>query len=74
MWNTPSSSPDGSPILFVKKKNDGLRMVRNYRALNKVIIKNWYLLPKFDDLFDQLAESRVLSWLDMAQGYQPIYI
>ena len=40
MWNTPSSSPDGSPILFVKKKNDGLRMVRNYRALNKVIIKN----------------------------------
>jgi hypothetical protein len=39
-WIEPNSSPYGSPILFVKKKNGGLRMVIDYRALNKLTIKN----------------------------------
>jgi hypothetical protein len=34
-WIEPSSSLYGSPILFVKKKNGALRMVMDYRALNK---------------------------------------
>ena len=33
-WIEPSFSPYESPILFVKKKDDGLRMVMYYRALN----------------------------------------
>jgi hypothetical protein len=71
-WIEPNSSPYGSPILFVKKKNGGLRMVIDYRALNKLTIKNWYLLPRIDDLFDQLAGSVVFSSLDLSQGYHPI--
>ena len=48
----PSHSPWGAPVLFVKKKDGTLRMCIDYRELNKVIIKNKYLLPKIDDLFD----------------------
>ena len=50
----PSASPFGSPILFVKKKDDTLRMVIDYRAVNKMTIKDRYPLPRIDDLLDRL--------------------
>ena len=36
----PSTSPAGAPILFVKKKDGGLRLCVDYRGLNKITIKN----------------------------------
>nr|GFB44966.1 transposon Ty3-G Gag-Pol polyprotein [Tanacetum cinerariifolium] len=49
----PSSSPWGAPVLFVKKKDGSFRMCIDYRELNKLTVKNWYPLPRIDDLFDQ---------------------
>ncbi|WMV57246.1 hypothetical protein MTR67_050631, partial [Solanum verrucosum] len=49
-----SASLWGAPVLFVKKKDDSMRMCINYRQLNKVTIRNKYPLPRIDDLFDQL--------------------
>ena len=49
-----STSPYGAPILFVKKKTGELRMMVDYRALNKLAVKNQYPLPRIDDLFDNL--------------------
>nr|GFA08303.1 putative reverse transcriptase domain, ribonuclease H-like domain, aspartic peptidase domain protein [Tanacetum cinerariifolium] len=51
---SPSSSPWGAPVLFVKKKDGSLRMCIDYRELNKLTVKNRYPLPRIDDLFDQL--------------------
>ncbi len=48
----PNKSPYGAPILFVHKKDGTLRMCVDYRALNKVTVKNRYPLPRIDDLFD----------------------
>ena len=50
----PSNSPWGAPVLFVKKKDETLRLYIDYRQLNRVTIKNKYPLPRIDDLFDQL--------------------
>ncbi|GKF26456.1 hypothetical protein Tco_0082350, partial [Tanacetum coccineum] len=50
----PSSSPWGAPVLFVKKKDGSFRMCINYWELNKLTVKNRYLLPRIDDLFDHL--------------------
>ena len=36
----PSVSPYGAPVLFVHKKEGTLRLCVNYRALNKITIKN----------------------------------
>ena len=47
----PSFSPYGAPVLFVAKKDGSLRMVVDYRALNKLTIKNPYPLPRIDDLW-----------------------
>ena len=51
----PSSSPWGCPAIFVKKKDETLRLCVDYRPLNEVTIKNKYPLPRIDLLFDQLA-------------------
>nr|GEW93740.1 putative reverse transcriptase domain-containing protein [Tanacetum cinerariifolium] len=48
----PSTSPWGSPVLFVKKKDGSSKMCIDYQALNKLTVKNRYPLPMIDDLFD----------------------
>ena len=48
----PSTSPWGTPILFVKKKDGSMRLCIDYRELNKLTIRNQYPLPRIDDLFD----------------------
>ena len=50
----PSKSPYGAPVLFVKKKDGSLRMCIDYRALNKITVKNKYPLPRIDELLDRL--------------------
>jgi hypothetical protein len=54
----PSSSPWSYPSLFVKKKDQSLRLCVNYWPLNAVTIKNKYPLPCIDILFYQLAGLR----------------
>ena len=55
----PSTSPWGAPVLFAKKKGKTLRLCVDYRQWNRVMIHNRYLLPRIDDLFDQLRGVRV---------------
>ena len=70
----PSSSLWGAPILFVKKKDETMRMCIDYRELNKVTIKNRYHLPRIDDLFDQLQGASYFSRIDLRSGYHQLKI
>jgi hypothetical protein len=70
----PSSSPWGCPTIFVKKKDQSLRMCVDYRPLNAVIVKNKYPLPHIDILFDQLSKAKVFSKTDLRSGYYQIKI
>jgi hypothetical protein len=70
----PSSSPWGCPAIFVKKKDQTIRMCVDYRPLNEVTIKNKYPLPRIDILFDQLTGAWVFSKIDLRSGYHQIRI
>ncbi|GJZ38755.1 putative reverse transcriptase domain-containing protein [Tanacetum coccineum] len=70
----PSSSPWGALVLFVKNKDGSFRMCIAYRELNKLTVKNRYLLPRIDDLFDQLQGSSVYSKIDLRSGYHQLRV
>jgi hypothetical protein len=46
----------------------------DYHALNEVIIKNKYPLPRIDDLFDQLRGACVFSKIDIRLGYHQLKV
>ncbi|KAM1237846.1 hypothetical protein ACFX1X_039206 [Malus domestica] len=70
----PSTSPWGAPVLFVRKKDGTLRLCIDYRQLNQVTIKNRYLLPRINDLFDQLKGAFVFSKIDLRLGYYQLKV
>jgi hypothetical protein len=70
----PSSSPWGAPVLFVQKKDGSQRMCVEYRSLNDVTVKNKYMLPCIEDLFDRMRDARVFSKIDLRSGYHQIKI
>lgn len=65
----PSHSPWTSPALVVGKANGKLRLVIDYRELNKVTKSDAYPLPKIADMLDALAHSRYYSTLDLTSGF-----
>jgi hypothetical protein len=65
----PSSSLWGAPVIFVPKKGGTQRLCVDYHALNEVTIKNKYLLPRVDNLFNQLCSACVFSKIDLRSGY-----
>ncbi|XP_057730789.1 uncharacterized protein LOC130946125 [Arachis stenosperma] len=70
----PSKAPYGAPVLFQKKHDGSLRLCIDYRALNKVTIKNKYPIPLIADLFDQLGRAKWFSKLDLRSGYHRVRI
>lgn len=58
-------------MLFQKKHDGSLRLCIDYRALNKVTIKNKYPIPLIADLFDH---ARYFSKFFLRSGYYQVRI
>jgi hypothetical protein len=69
-----SSSPCGSLIVMVPKKDGTWRMCVGYRALNKITVKNRYPLPHTDDLLDQLKNVAYFTKLDLRSEYHQMRV
>jgi len=67
-----SESPYGAPIFFIPKPDGSLRLWVDYRILNKLTILNKYHLPLMDELRDRVAGAKVLTKLDLKDGYHLI--
>ena len=73
-WIRHSVSPAGAPILFVPKKDGGLRLCVDYQGLNQVTIKNRHPLPLISKTLDRLSGAKVFSKLDLKDAYHRIRI
>ena len=60
--------------MMVKKKDGTWRRCIDYRALNKITVRNRYQIPQIDDLLDQLKGAKFLSKIDLKSGYHQVLI
>ncbi|KAL4011218.1 hypothetical protein IC575_028270 [Cucumis melo] len=70
----PGKAPYGALVLFQKKKDEILRLCIDYRALNKLTVRNKYPLSIITDLFDHLHGAKYFLKLDLQSGYCQVRI
>ena len=61
-------------MFFVKKNGGTLRLCIDYMQLNKSTVKNKYMLPRIDDLFDQLKGVSIFWNIDLQSWYYQLRI
>ena len=54
-------SPYASSFFFIKKKDRKLRLVQDYRNINKWMVRNQYLLPLITTLIRYLGGAMIYS-------------
>ena len=70
----PSTSPWGSALVPVLKKDGTTRWAVDYRPLNKVTIPDSFPLPNIQENLERLAGSKIFTTLDAAQAYMTIRV
>ena len=65
-----SNSPYASPALLVKKDSGkAVRLVVDFRQLNKTTVNDSYPMRRIDDTLDRIGKAKFLSAVDLSKGY-----
>ncbi len=70
----PFKSPAGALIFFIKKADGSLRLYVDYRGLNNLTIRNWYLLSLVGESLDWLGWVRRFTQLNLIIVYHQMRI
>ena len=76
-----STAPHCAPVFFVKTGGEGtggkprkLRLVVDYRELNRRSAKNEYLVPLISQTLTALSKAKIFTKLDLRAGFNNIRI
>jgi hypothetical protein len=69
-----NSSPCGSLIVLVQKKDGTWQLCIDYRSLNKITVRKRYPILRIDDLLDQLKGAKLFNKIDLNSGYHQVPI
>ena len=64
-----SLSPCVLHIVIAPKKNEEWRMCIISRAINKIIVKYRFPMPRMDDIMDFSSGERYFTKIEMKSGY-----
>jgi transposase InsO family protein len=64
-----SFSAYNSPTLWLRKKDNSLRLLIDLRKLNSKTVRDQYPMKRIEHQFWKLSDSRVYSCLDLKSGY-----
>ena len=70
----PSNSEWAANPVMITKRDGSMRYALDFRALNKVTVKDAFPLPLIEDCFDALEGVKYMSGLDMASSYYQVAI
>lgn len=65
----PSRNPWLFPVIPVPKPDGSIRLVVDYRQVNKLTQSDRYPLPCIDELLNSVSKAKYLTTLDLSQGY-----
>ena len=68
----PSTSPWSSSVVTVKKKDGGIRICLDFRAVNAITEPDPYQMPLIEELLDLLASAKFISKIDLNKGFHQI--
>ena len=70
----PSSSSYASQAVICRKPDQSLRLVTDFREINRKTVLDAYPLPRIEESLDCLKGSKYYCTLDLAQGYYQVGI
>jgi len=68
----PSKSPYVSSFFFVKKADNSLRPVMDYRKINEWTVPDHYPLPLIEPIIESLSKARYFTKLDIRWGFNNV--
>jgi len=71
-WVQESLSPCVVFVLFVPKKDYKRRMCKDCKVINNITVKYRHLIPRLNDMLDELHGANIFSKIDLKNGYHQI--
>jgi hypothetical protein len=67
-----TASASASPIAVVNKPNGDIRVCTDYRSLNKVTVFDPYVIPRIDQILDDVAKAKYITTSDLTNGFYQV--